>query len=58
MAWQEAVLFWCSFPVSLHIFHHHQMAVIDFVCFSGLCLVVSIRFRTCSTQGGRNSSLR
>ena len=55
---QEAVLLWCNFEVFLHSLHHQQMVIINPVCFSGLCLVVLISCRTCSTEGWRNLPLR
>ena len=48
---QEAVVLWCSFEVFLYSLHHHWTAVIDLVCFSGLCLVVLTICRTCSAEG-------
>ena len=51
MAGQEAVLLWCNFEVILHSLHHHQMAVINLVCFAALGLMSLISCRTCSTEG-------
>ena len=51
VAGQEAVLLWCKSEVFLHSLHHHQMAVIKLVCFSGLCLMVLTSRRTCLAEG-------
>ena len=51
VAGQETVLLWCNFEVFLHSLHHFQMAVINLVCFSDLCLMVLISCRTCVGEG-------
>ena len=42
----------------MHSLHHCQVAVIDLVCFAGVCLMLLISCRTCSVVGWIHLSLR